>query len=1010
VAKKSQNTGTALVIVESPAKAKTINRYLGSKYKVMASMGHVRDLPPNEIGIDFENSFEPVYQVLEAKRKVVRDLRKVAKDASTVYLATDLDREGEAIAWHLVHALGLEPDQARRVEFNEITKSAIQAAFAKPHDLDMDKVNAQQARRLLDRIVGYQVSPLLQAKLGKGLSAGRVQSVAVRLICERENEIRQFNPDESWKVFACFSTDIAKTPGLARSWETFLAGANDEESGRTAKERNAWLSRHACLYAELIRFDGKEFAPQSLADARRALEAVGYVIDNVDEREFTEYAEKGLKKIKLTGRTAPAADARFSVTDIKKRRTQSRPNPPFTTATIQQAASSALGFAPARTMRVAQQLYEGIDLGGDRGQVGLITYMRTDSTNLSKDSVASARDLIGVDFGANYVPEKPNAYASGKSAQEAHEAIRPTDVQLRPDDLKQSLTAEQFKLYDLIWRRFVACQMVPAQWDGTTILIATDTAHGRAEFRASGRRLAFDGHLRVTGVPKDGDVVLPDLQEGANVGLVHLDPAQMFTAPPPRYTEAALVKKLEAEGIGRPSTYAAIIQTVQDRGYVKLQERKLHPTERGEIVNAKLIEHFPQIMDVKFTSYMEEELDKIEDAHLDWLHVLGEFYEPFKKALEKAKLEMGSFRAEPSEYTCPECGRDMVYRMGKTGRFLSCSGYPECTVARNIDKDGKLIENVIADEPCERCGKSMVLKKSRLGFFLGCAGYPECTSTVPCDEHGKPLRKVDAGDLAEPCEECQSQMTVKFARGRAFLACSGYPKCKATKPLPEGVYVEKPKPEAAGARCDKCGRDMVIRKSRRGPFLSCVGFPKCRNAMPLDKLDELKAKEAAGEIPDKPTEIRGGRAVNGNGRSGKREKVDVESLGPPPPGFAWTRTGRPVVETWPTEQLSCPECGRPLSLKSGRFGPYFACNGYPKCRFAANLRGDAKKRAEVEAPTPAKPKPIPTEIPCEECDALMVIRTARSGPFLGCSRYPKCRFSKPLPDGETADTLAASKT
>lgn len=1010
VAKKAQHSDTALVIVESPAKAKTINRYLGGSFKVMASMGHVRDLPPNELGIDFENNFEPAYQVLEEKRKVVRDLKKAAKDATTVYLATDLDREGEAIAWHLVYALGLKPDQAKRVVFNEITKSAIRAAFAEPHELDMDKVNAQQARRLLDRIVGYQVSPLLQVKLGRGLSAGRVQSVAVRLICEREAEIRRFVPEESWKVLACFATDIAKTDDLAGVWAAFLAGAKNSDAGRSAKERNQWLSKYACLYAELTRFGGKEFAPKSLDKARRALEAIGFKIDGVHEREFTEYADKGLKHVTLNGHLDTTAGLTFTVKDIQKRRTQSRPNPPFTTAALQQAASSALGFAPARTMRVAQQLYEGVDLGGDRGQVGLITYMRTDSTNLSKDSVSAARELIEREFGEKYLPDRPNVYASAKSAQEAHEAIRPTDATLKAEDVKDSLSAEQFKLYDLIWRRFVACQMTPAQWDGTTVIIAADTAAGEAEFRATGRRLVFDGHLRVAGIPKDGDLVLPAIESGATVGLFHLDPQQTYTSPPPRYTEAALVKKLEAEGIGRPSTYAAIIQTIQDRGYVKLAEKKLHPTERGEIVNQKLIDHFPQIMDVKFTSYMEEELDKIEEAHLDWLHVLGEFYGPFKEALEKAKAEMGSARAEPSEYKCPECGRDMVYRMGKTGRFLSCSGYPECSVARNIDKDGKPIEDVIAEEPCTVCGKAMVLKKSRLGFFLGCSGYPDCTSTVPCDEHGKPLRKVDAKDLTDACDECQSPMTVKFARGRAFLACKGYPKCKATKPLPPGVYVEKPKPEAAGARCDKCGRDMVIRKSRRGPFLSCSGFPRCRNAMPLDKLDELKAKEAAGEIPEKPTEIRAGRGFNGNGRNGKNEKVDPATLGPPPAGFAWTRTGRPVVEIWPDESLNCPACGRVMALKTGRYGPYFGCTGYPKCAFVANLRGDAKKRAEIEAPTPAKPKPIPTDIRCEECGSPMLIRTGRSGEFLGCSKYPKCRFSKPLPEGETADSLASARS
>jgi ssDNA-binding Zn-finger/Zn-ribbon topoisomerase 1 len=421
-------------------------------------------------------------------------------------------------------------------------------------------------------------------------------------------------------------------------------------------------------------------------------------------------------------------------------------------------------------------------------------------------------------------------------------------------------------------------------------------------------------------------------------------------------------------------------------------------------------------MDVKFTSYMEEELDKIEEAHLDWLHVLGEFYEPFKTSLERAEVEMERPRAEPSEYSCPECGKQMVYRLGRNGRFLACSGYPDCKVARNIDEEGKPVEEVVAEQPCTLCGKPMVLRKSRLGPFLGCTGYPECTNTLPCDEEGNPLRKVLPEEIRETCDDCGSAMSVKFARGRAFLGCTKYPECKATKPIPPGLYVEKPKPQDAGARCDKCGRAMVIRKGRRGPFLSCSGFPRCRNAMPMEKLDHLKALEQDGKIPDPPPESANGQGRNGNGRRANgREvprdengKVDLAALGPPPPGFAWTRTGREVVETWPEEPLTCPVCGSEVALKNGRFGPYYGCTTYPKCSFVANLRGEAKKRAEAESPRPVRPKPIPTDIPCDECGAPMVIRTGRTGPFLGCSKYPKCRHSRPLPEGETAETLATS--
>jgi len=1013
VGKSAQHPEKALVIVESPAKARTINRYLGSNYKVMACMGHVRDLPPNELGIDLQNNFEPVYQTLDQRRKVVGDLRKAAAKTGTVYLATDLDREGEAIAWHLLYALELDRDHTRRVVFNEITKAAIQAAFAEPHGLDMDKVNAQQARRLLDRIVGYQLSPLIQAKIGKGLSAGRVQSVTVRLIVEREGKIRAFVPEESWRIWACFATDPTKAGRNAEDWVEFLAGAKDPQVGRTAKERNAWLSKHKCLYAELVKLGGQDFRPGSVADARAVAEALGFVTEDEERRDFQEYADKGLKLITLKGRTDPAAGPAFVIKDIQKRRSTSKPNAPFTTAALQQAASSALGFAPARTMRVAQQLYEGVDLGGKEGLVGLITYMRTDSTNLSRESVASVRALIHGEYGEDYLPGKPNLFASGKRAQEAHEAIRPTDAARMPASLRKALSTDQSKLYDLIWRRFVACQMLPAQWDSTTVLIGTDTPRGEALFRTSGRRLLFDGFLRVTGVAENGEVVLPDIRTGSEVAMLQLDPQQQYTTPPPRFTEASLVKKLESEGIGRPSTYAAIIQTIQDRGYVELSDKRLYPTARGEIVTRKLVDHFPKILDVKFTSYMEEELDKIEEAHLDWIHVLSEFYEPFKIALDKAHVEMERTRAEPSEYHCPECGREMVYRIGKNGRFLSCSGYPECSVSRNVDRDGKPVDDVIAEEPCGLCGKQMILRKSRLGPFLGCTGYPECMNTIPCDDSGVPLEKVKAEDIQETCEACHSPMTVKFARGRAFLGCTAYPKCKATKPLPPGVYVEKPKPQDAGVRCDKCGRPMVIRRSRRGPFLSCSGFPRCRNAMPTDKIDHLRELEAAGQIPDPPPQMNNNNGRNGAttrraGTRGKTGKVDLEALGPPPEGFAWTRTGRPVVETWPEGPLICPECGKEVALKTGRYGPYFGCSAYPRCPFVSNLRGKAKKRAEVEMPTPAKPKPIPTDVPCEECGSPMVIRTGRSGQFLGCSKYPRCRFSKPLPEGTTAESLAAT--
>lgn len=1009
LAKKSQNSGKSLVIVESPAKAKTINRYLGSSYKVMASMGHVRDLPPSEIGIDFEHDFEPVYEILTDKRKIVRDLRKAATSAKTIYLATDLDREGEAIAWHLAHALDIDIRDAKRVVFNEITKSAIKHAFANPHELDMNKVNAQQARRLLDRIVGYQLSPLLQQKIGKGLSAGRVQSVSVRLVVDREKQIRKFIPEESWRVMGCFATDPSKKDALSQSWNKFLDDTDDSKNGRTVKDRNTWLSKHSCLYAELFKINDETSRITTADDARSMAEELGFVVDTVDEQDYEQY--KGFKTVVLKGKTDDGVAPTFTIKDVQQRRSTSKANPPFTTAVLQQTASTMLGFGPSRTMRISQQLYEGVDLGGKDGQTALITYMRTDSTNLSKDSIEAVRDHIQTQYGEKYIPAKPNVFGKAKRAQEAHEAIRPTDVTRTPDSLREPLTAEQYKLYDLIWRRFTACQMTPAQWDNKTILIGAQIKQGEAIFKTTGRRLVFDGFTRVMGVSENGDVILPDLQPGSEVAPLQIDPQQQFTSPPARYSEASLVKKMESEGIGRPSTYAAIIQTIQDRGYVDLIDKRLHPTSRGEVVTEKLVEHFPDIMDIKFTSHMEEELDKIEDADMEWSKVLREFYDPFKISLDKAQNDMQPIRAEPSEYTCKECGKPMVYRLGRNGRFLSCSGYPECKVSMNVDLEGKAIADVVADAPCVECGKKMILRKSRMGPFLGCTGYPECRFTLPSDDKGVPLKKVKPEDIKEKCPECKSEMAVKFSRGRSFLGCSSYPKCKTTMSIPEGLYVEKPKPIDAGARCDKCGRAMVIRTSRRGPFLSCSGFPRCRNAMPEDKIEHLRALEAEGKIPDAPPEnSSNGRAKNNNLPKDKNGKVDIAALGPPPPGFAWTRTGRPVVETWPEDSLVCPDCGGEVSIKTGRFGPYFGCIRYPKCSFVSNLRGAAKKQAEIEFPSAARPKPIPTNVRCDECGETMVIRKGRSGQFLGCSKYPKCRFSQPLPEGETAESLAVAKT
>lgn len=1018
MAKKSQPNGKSLVIVESPAKAKTINKYLGGGFVVKACVGHIRDLPDKELGVDIENNFAPTYHISTGKRRIIKTLATAASAADTVYLATDRDREGEAIAWHLVEALGLDAKNTRRVVFNEITKSAIQYAFAHPHKLDMDRVNAQQARRVLDRIAGYQLSPLLWNKIAKGLSAGRVQSVAVRIIVDREHAIRAFVPEESWIIRGVFATDIAKTEELAKEWGSFLEGGANLDSGRTKKERTAWLSARACLQTELFKWRGARFQAENAEQARTAAEALGFDCAEVDERPWEDYADKGIKTIDLNGVTVISKTPKCRVSDISTRRSTTRPPAPFTTATLQQASSTTLRLSVSRTMSIAQALYQGLDLGGEDGPVALITYMRTDSTNLSKEAVAAARTFIDENYGSRYVPDKPNVYGKeSKRAQEAHEAIRPTDVTLRPQDLKGKLRSEQYKLYELIWRRFVACQMTPAQWDNTTLLISADTTEGEAVFKTTGRRLVFDGFLQVSASKSGEDLLLPELHVDQEIGAMQIDPQQQFTSPPPRYTEASLVQAMKAEGIGRPSTYASIVQNVQDRGYIDQIDRRLYATDKGIIVTEKLVEHFPKIMDLKFTSHMEEELDKIEEANLEWTAVLREFYKPFKASLDRAFQEMQPARAEPSEFKCPQCEREMVYRWARTGRFLSCTGYPDCKGSYNVDRNGQPIVPTTVDVKCELCGQDMILRQSRHGPFLGCSAYPECNNTIPCDKTGTPLEVVKEKDLECSCEECgEGTMKVRRSGMRTFLGCDRYPDCKHTTPLPEGVRVEKkiePVRET-GLMCELCGNPLHIKKGRRGDFIACSGFPKCRNTFPVEKLDELKAVVAAGGSMQEALGKKDGvgkksaakrvvtrKVVGGPVPKTPDGKVDIAALGPPPEGFAWTRTGKPVVEVLPDDVLHCPECGNEMLMKRGRFGPFFSCTNFPKCKCSVNLRGEAKKQAEIEMPAPQKPKPIPTEIECEECGGKMVIRTGRSGQFLGCGNFPKCKATKPLPEGMT---------
>ncbi|RMF71396.1 MAG: type I DNA topoisomerase [Planctomycetota bacterium] len=995
---RASKNGKTLVIVESPAKAKTINKYLGDDYVVKASMGHVRDLPEHDFGVDLDHEFQPTYQIVRGRTKVINELRKLAAKAPQVVLATDRDREGEAIAWHLVEALELPDEKVRRVIFNEITKSAIKTAFEHPHHLDMDRVNAQQARRILDRIVGYELSPLLWKKIARGLSAGRVQSVAVRLIVEREREIRAFVPEESWKVVAYVCGDVEAAESLRPQWEAF-AGEQ-----RTQKDIQRWLSEHGAFRAELAQFAGRPFKPGNVEEALTAIEALGFEVRDIHRRKWDEYPHLDLELVTIEGALRRSADLPLKIGDLQTKRTTTRPPAPFTTASLQQAASTRLGFSASRTMRVAQSLYEGVDLHGE-GPVGLITYMRTDSTNLSGEALGLVRDLIAREFGEQYLPQKPNFYGKRQArAQEAHEAIRPTDPNRTPESLRGTLSNEQLRLYELIWKRFVACQMPPAQWDATSVTITCETEAGTAKFNAGGRKLVFDGFMKVAGVTSD-DQLLPPLEVGQPVGALGLDPRQQFTSPPPRYTEASLVKALESLGIGRPSTYAAIIDTIQSRGYVEQEDRKFHPSALGEVVTDKLIAHFPKLMDVKFTSYMEDELDKIEEAHLDWVHVLHEFYDPFRELLARAGEKMEEARAQPSEYKCPLCDAPMVYRWSRNGRFLSCTAYPDCKGTLNVNRDGEPLRPKDGAHLCELCGKPMAVKHSRRGHFLGCTGYPECRNTVPCDEEGVPLKVIPEEEYTKPCDQCgKGTMVVKWKRLTAFLGCNRYPDCKATEKIPPDIHIKKkpaPPPEEAGVACEKCNRPMVIRDGRRGKFIACSGYPKCRNAKPIEKLEELRAEVAKNgtKVPTLAEAAEAEAQRNGAGKA-PRGKVNLEELGEPPPGYAWTRTGRPVVETMPDEgALKCPECGGVMELKRGRFGPFFSCSRFPKCRFNCNLRGQAKKDAEELMPAPARPKPIPTDIPCEECGKPMMVREGRNGKFLGCSGYPQCRATQELPPG-----------
>ena len=853
-------TGKHLVIVESPAKAKTINKYLGDDYIVRASMGHVRDLPSKGMGVDLE-TFEPNYEILADRSKVMTELKKLAKTAADVYLATDLDREGEAIAWHLKEALKIPDDGVHRVIFNAITKTEIKKAFEHPRQLDLNRINAQQARRILDRIVGYEISPLLWRKVARGLSAGRVQSVTVRLVVEREREIAAFMPDEYWTISSLFAAagDDAAAKALAAKWQDFVTNTGNGE--RTKPEKQRWLADHGAFSAELVEVAGKKLESLDKDTARRLVQACGMVIAKEQTTEDPEGKGPAKFLVKMQGQLGKVPP--FAVKSVEKKRSTSRPPAPFITSTLQQSASSRLSFGAQRTMRQAQALYES----------GYITYMRTDSTNISGDALNMVRGFVEGEFGARYLPEKPNFYASSnKSAQEAHEAIRPTDVSFTPRMAAGKLSPDELKLYTLVWNRFVACQMSPAEFDQTTALISAPTAAGEAVFKANGRKLVFDGFMRVLGVASE-DQLLPELNQGKRVFPIDLQPLQHFTQAPARFTEASLVKELERLGIGRPSTYASIIQTIQDRKYVEQMERRFFATLLGSIVTDKLVQGFPEIMNVQFTAEMESKLDKVETERMDWVKLLKDFYGPFHKSVGAALETLEHAGGTETPYLCDKCGSKMVYRISSSGFFLACSN-KECRTTQPVDAQGKPTVREVSPYKCPKCGREMIKRQGRFGLFLGCAGYSQK------GEDGKPL--------------CSTIIN---------LDKQGVPQAPKAPPIDTEV------------KCAKCQSMMYLRGGKRGPWLSCSKFPKCRGMTMLSKLEGEQKQKIEAMIPQ----------LEEATRKGVELVAKLKGEMPPVTG----QTDKPRVI--PTD-IDCSECGNPMTVRFSKRGPFLGCSNYPKCR------------------------------------------------------------------------------
>ncbi len=735
-----------LIIVESPAKAKTIKNFLGKDYEVIASKGHIRDLPKSRFGIKVEDDkFIPEYSVAKENAPVVKQIKTLAKDAKTIYIATDEDREGEAIGWHIAHAMKKDPESLPRIVFHEITKGAIQHALDTPRKIDMNQVNAQQTRRLLDRIVGFKISPLLASKIQKGLSGGRVQSSSLKIVVDREREIKAFIPQEYWSIDTVFKTAID---------------------------------------ANLILFDGTKIEKLT--------------IENKQEAELI---------------TKTISSLEFHVDSIETKQRKSSTPAPFMTSTLQQSASSKLGFSPKKTMMVAQTLYEGVKT--PNGTSGVITYMRTDSLNLAKEAVEAGREYILNTFGEKYLPKNAKVYTkTAKGAQEAHEAIRPTMVDFTPDIASKFLKPDELKLYRLIYNRFLASQMMDALFEQQSIIFKSS----RASYKANGRKLLFDGFYILEG-SDDKDKLLPTLTKGQAIDIENITPTQHFTEPPSRYSEASLIKKLESEGIGRPSTYAPTISTLQARKYIDIQKRQIIPTEVAFTVTKMLEEHFEEIVDASFTANMEEILDEIAEKGKDWQKILRDFYFPFIEKIEKGKKEIKSLKlAKPIGRNCPKCAEELLLRSGRYGNFIACSGFPKCKYTEQIDEDGNTVEkpaDEVSEEKCDKCGSDMVIKNGRNGKFLACSAYPKCKNTKSLDAQEK------VSDI--PCPKCKGKLLWRTSRRGAFWGCENYPKCD---------FISKFEP--TDKKCLEAGCDgfLARRTYRNKEVYECI---TCKSRTPVQE-------------------------------------------------------------------------------------------------------------------------------------------------------------------------------